>query len=338
MGCFYGHRRKVWEDLGGYDERFLRGQTVDFGLRARLAGWRTWFIPVIEFTHAHADRNPRATAADSGAGVDTALNVFADKWGFDRLAADLAVVAERYAGTPLLWNARFFGPGAPWPPRRDGQIDIRASEWSRFAQDHAFREAVQFRQQLVQRVQRRLEPGPRVLQVGCGSGLLCHLLAGEGLHCTGVDADPNLIELARTVAASETYAHPPRYALQSGPSGLPAEDGSADLILLLGVLEFHPNPVGLLKEAHRVLDEHGLVLILTRRRRTLNDADHDALHGYLANELVMQLHATRRFTAVMDQDLQAPSDTLVLIGRRRSDVESFYQRGGVPAAAVGASE
>ena len=39
MGCFYCCRKTVWEKLGGYDESFLRGQTVDFGLRARLEGF-----------------------------------------------------------------------------------------------------------------------------------------------------------------------------------------------------------------------------------------------------------------------------------------------------------
>ena len=29
MGCFYAHRRCVWETLGGYDETMRRGQTVD---------------------------------------------------------------------------------------------------------------------------------------------------------------------------------------------------------------------------------------------------------------------------------------------------------------------
>ena len=73
MGCFYGHRRAVWEDVGGYDESILRGQTVDFGLQARLRGWRTIFDPAIEFVHYNSARPPRSTHADSGPGLEDAL-------------------------------------------------------------------------------------------------------------------------------------------------------------------------------------------------------------------------------------------------------------------------
>ena len=45
MGCFYCHRRVVWEQLEGYDETFLRGQTVDFGdfhISHQAAGHLCW--------------------------------------------------------------------------------------------------------------------------------------------------------------------------------------------------------------------------------------------------------------------------------------------------------
>ena len=56
MGCFYCCRKRVFDELDGYDETFLRGQTIDFSLRARLAGWSCIAVPHIEYVHAHGQR------------------------------------------------------------------------------------------------------------------------------------------------------------------------------------------------------------------------------------------------------------------------------------------
>ncbi|MBW3666598.1 MAG: methyltransferase domain-containing protein [Actinobacteria bacterium] len=41
-----------------------------------------------------------------------------------------------------------------------------------------------------------LEPGDRVLEVGCGRGHLTRRLAGRGIDVTGIDVNPNAAELA----------------------------------------------------------------------------------------------------------------------------------------------
>jgi SAM-dependent methyltransferase len=45
-----------------------------------------------------------------------------------------------------------------------------------------------------------LEPGMRVLDVGCGPGRHAHALAARGVHVHGVDISPRFIELARANA------------------------------------------------------------------------------------------------------------------------------------------
>jgi N-acetylglucosaminyl-diphospho-decaprenol L-rhamnosyltransferase len=43
-GAFYLVRRAVFEELGGFDERFfVYLEDLDFSLRARRAGWRSWY-------------------------------------------------------------------------------------------------------------------------------------------------------------------------------------------------------------------------------------------------------------------------------------------------------
>ena len=188
MGCFYCHRREIWEELGGYDETILRGQTVDFGLRARLHGWRAFAVPDVEFIHAHALRADRPTTADTRDGIQRTFDRFAAKWGFDRVAPDLDAVAALYRGTPLLWNARVFGPAQG---RTDGSAparrDIRDSDWARYTTDEHFRFGIDLRVQLAQIALARHEGGERVIDVGCGCGLVDHLLAQRGIAVTGVD-------------------------------------------------------------------------------------------------------------------------------------------------------
>ena len=48
-----------------------------------------------------------------------------------------------------------------------------------------------------------LEPGARVLDIGCGHGRHSLELARRGLHVTGIDASPRSLAIARTTAAEE---------------------------------------------------------------------------------------------------------------------------------------
>ncbi len=47
-----------------------------------------------------------------------------------------------------------------------------------------------------------VQPGQRVIDVACGQGVLCRLLAGKGVDATGVDASRELIERAREMSRS----------------------------------------------------------------------------------------------------------------------------------------
>ncbi len=52
MGSFFLVRRTVFEDLGGFDERyFVYYEEVDFSLRARRAGWRSRFLSSAAIFH-----------------------------------------------------------------------------------------------------------------------------------------------------------------------------------------------------------------------------------------------------------------------------------------------
>ena len=84
--------------------------------------------------------------------------------------------------------------------------------------------------------QARLEPGQRLLDLGCGTGTLA-LMASEhepGLEVTGLDADPEILARARRKAAAAGA----RIQFDEGYStDLPYEDASFDRIV--STLFFH---------------------------------------------------------------------------------------------------
>jgi N-acetylglucosaminyl-diphospho-decaprenol L-rhamnosyltransferase len=55
LGAFLFLRRKMLEELGGFDEGFrLYGEDIDLAYRAAKAGWERWYVPAARVVHAHA--------------------------------------------------------------------------------------------------------------------------------------------------------------------------------------------------------------------------------------------------------------------------------------------
>ncbi|MCA9291890.1 MAG: methyltransferase domain-containing protein, partial [Phycisphaerales bacterium] len=325
MGCFYTWRRAVQETVGDFDESFLRGQTIDYGLRVRHHGWRAFAVPDIEFVHAHSERRRRPTDADTNAGVRNSLARFREKWGFDRLAPDLDVVRERYAGSPLLWNPSVFGEMPAAPVRT-----LEASTWQSFATDaHCQREfAACVRMTLSVLATGRRTDGP-IVQFGCGDGVLAHLLAREGFDVVALDEDASAVELARQVTVAATA--PARYAAVDRLAPWPADTGTARLVLLLDVLDRHSNPRRVLDEARRVLAPDGLLVVTVAERRLHGEDDAPGHHPYRAHELNAQLSGVGGFTIV-----QAPRPTngaapVFAVARRCAD-DAYIRHFSAPPA------
>jgi SAM-dependent methyltransferase len=103
-----------------------------------------------------------------------------------------------------------------------------------------------------------LQPGTRLLEVGCGVGAVLAVLGQEypGLRLSGVDIEPRQLEFARFhleragVEATLTEAD----AL-----ALPFGDGSFDHVWMMWFLEHLADPPAALREARRVLVEGGTI-------------------------------------------------------------------------------
>jgi GT2 family glycosyltransferase len=63
MGAFFLVRRELFEALQGFDERFfVYYEEVDFSLRARQAGWQTWYLAEAAAFHAGGGTTDRVKA------------------------------------------------------------------------------------------------------------------------------------------------------------------------------------------------------------------------------------------------------------------------------------
>jgi cyclopropane fatty-acyl-phospholipid synthase-like methyltransferase len=99
--------------------------------------------------------------------------------------------------------------------------------------------------------------GKDVLDIGSGlGGPACHLAAAHGARLTGIDIEPQLVDIANRRARDQGLASRARFVLVE-PGPLPFEDRSFDLVLSSGALTQIADKAGLLAEALRVLRPGG---------------------------------------------------------------------------------
>ncbi len=96
-------------------------------------------------------------------------------------------------------------------------------------------------------------PPGRLLDVGCGHGRFLRLAEEGGWDATGLDVSPAAVRYARERFGVR--------ALCGDLKGFRFPDHAFTLVTLWDVLDFVPDPVGLLQEIHRVLEPGGRLFI-----------------------------------------------------------------------------
>jgi 2-polyprenyl-6-hydroxyphenyl methylase/3-demethylubiquinone-9 3-methyltransferase len=105
--------------------------------------------------------------------------------------------------------------------------------------------------------------GARVLDVGCGGGLLCEALARAGAQVTGIDLSPSMIEVARLHAAESAL----RIAYQVADAGSMLGAGEPhDIVCCMEMLEHVPDPSLVLGQLALLVRPGGSVFVSTLNR------------------------------------------------------------------------
>ena len=106
--------------------------------------------------------------------------------------------------------------------------------------------------------------GRRILDVGCGGGLLSEALARAGAEVTGIDLAPGMVEVARLHAAESGLAIDYRVA--------PAEElvlqqpAQFHVVTCMEMLEHVPDPAAMTATLARLLAPGGVLFISTLNR------------------------------------------------------------------------
>jgi len=111
---------------------------------------------------------------------------------------------------------------------------------------------------------RRPFEGLRLLDIGCGGGLLCEPMTRLGFAVTGVDASARNIATAAQHAAEQGLSID--YRASTAEDLLAAGEPPFDVILNMEVIEHVANPEAYLRDCAKLLKPGGLMIVATLNR------------------------------------------------------------------------
>jgi len=118
------------------------------------------------------------------------------------------------------------------------------------------------------RIAPRLAPGSRVLEIAPGPGYLAVALAGMGPYrISGLDISRSFVRIAAENAAGAGVEIDVRHG---DAAHMPYGDGAFDFIVCRAAFKNFTDPVGALREMHRVLAPGGEALIIDLRKDVSN--------------------------------------------------------------------
>ena len=134
-----------------------------------------------------------------------------------------------------------------------------------------------------------LGPGDRLLDVGCGGGLLLRDALAAGAAATGLDHSEDMVRLARERAPGATVV----VGTAEAP---PFADAAFTAVSMSVVLLFVPDPEAVLRECRRVLAPGGRLAAYTTApelRGTPAAPEPLAAHGHFHDDAALAGFATR---------------------------------------------
>jgi len=140
-----------------------------------------------------------------------------------------------------------------------------------------------------------LQPGERVLDIACGTGVVARLAAqqiGRTGTVTGLDLNPGMLAMAASIASSDPDASAPIAWLEASATKMPFPEAAFDVAYCQLGLQFFPDRAAALREIYRVLVPDGRLGLMVWR-----GIQHSPGFGELAASL--ERHVSTDAAAIM---------------------------------------
>ena len=131
-------------------------------------------------------------------------------------------------------------------------------------------------------IMENLPPNPKILDVGCGGGILSEALAKAGARVTGLDLSEASIEVAKKHAQSQNLQIDYRY--ESVQAVADKEAGTFDAIACMEMLEHVPEPGKVIAACAKALKPGGQAFF-----STINRTPKALLFAIIGGEYILRL-------------------------------------------------
>ena len=135
--------------------------------------------------------------------------------------------------------------------------------------------------------------GKRVLDVGCGGGILSEAMARRGAQVTGIDLAPQTIEIAELHALESQLTI--RYVREAAEAHAARSAGAYDVVTCMEMLEHVPEPESVLRALHDLVRPGGDIFVSTLNRNLKSYLMAVVGAEYLLNMLPRGTHTYERF-------------------------------------------
>ena len=100
----------------------------------------------------------------------------------------------------------------------------------------------------------------KILNLGCGPGLLEEKLSSFGFFGVGIDSSPSMINLAKKRSLEKSFSEKWQFFV-GDCENTKLNSGEFDCVIASGLIEYMPNDEKLLKEVKRLLKDDGILIL-----------------------------------------------------------------------------
>ena len=152
--------------------------------------------------------------------------------------------------------------------------------------------------------------GKRVLDVGCGGGILSEALVGAGAEVIGIDMGSEALAVAR--AHARTSGLSIDYRQTSAEEFARTRPGAHDVIACMELVEHVPRPDSVIDACARLLRPGGHLFVATLNRTAMSFVLAIVAAEYLLNIVSRGTHTWRRFVQPRELSCWAESSGLTV--------------------------